>query len=439
MGKYPLVKIGDVCHIEKGQTGIASAIPGEYPLVVTAKERKSSITYQFDTEAVCIPLVSSTGHGKKSLNHVHFQSGKFALGTILAAVIPNNPSQLSASFLQHYLQFYKDTKLVVLMKGAANVSLSIKSIASIEIPLPPIEEQNRLIAIFDKAKDFGDKFLDLAELQFKYINKLRQAILQEAIEGQLTAHWRGRNPVKKGNSDFDASALLEQIKAEKKNLIAKGKIKKEKVFESANLERVLFELPKSWSWCYLGEISSLITSGSRNWKNYYADSGIPLIRSQDIKKDKLEFDNQVFVSINGRVEGDRTKINIHDLLITITGGNVGKCAFLSEEVEMSYVSQHVALVRLINPLIGVYAHLWLTCEYGGRRLLVGSSYGDKPGLNLNQLSKLPFPLPSLKEQKAIVERVEKLTAMVDGLEAQVLERKGQTEGLMRSFLQEVFC
>ena len=128
MKNYPKKTIGELCNIVKGETGITSAIAGEYPLVVTAKERKTSATYQFDTQAVCIPLVSSSGHGKKSLNYVHYQEGKFALGTILAAVIPKNHDEISAAFLHQYLLFYKDIKIVSLMRGAANVSLAVKDI-----------------------------------------------------------------------------------------------------------------------------------------------------------------------------------------------------------------------------------------------------------------------------------------------------------------------
>ena len=150
MKNYPKKTIGELCNIVKGETGIASAIAGEYPLVVTAKDRKTSATYQFDTQAVCIPLVSSSGHGKKSLNYVHYQEGKFALGTILAAVIPKNNLEISADFLHQYLLFYKDIKIVPLMRGAANVSLAVKDIAKIEIPLPPIDEQKDFIVFFNK-------------------------------------------------------------------------------------------------------------------------------------------------------------------------------------------------------------------------------------------------------------------------------------------------
>ena len=211
MSEWKKVKIGDICKIVKGTTGIASAEPGEYPLVVTAEERKTCSTYQFDCEAVCIPLVSSSGHGKKSLKNVHYQSGKFALGTILCAVIPNNPQELDARYLHQYLQFYKDIILVPLMKGAANVSLSMKDIATVEFPLPPIERQRELSNLFvslqEKQKELSTEY----EKQTEYAKLLRQNILQQAIEGKLTADWRKQNPVQKGNPNYDAEALFEQI------------------------------------------------------------------------------------------------------------------------------------------------------------------------------------------------------------------------------------
>ena len=211
MSEWKKVKIGDICKIVKGTTGIASAEPGQYPLVVTAEERKTCSTYQFDCEAVCIPLVSSSGHGKKSLKNVHYQSGKFALGTILCAVIPNNPQELDARYLHQYLQFYKDIILVPLMKGAANVSLSMKDIATVEFPLPPIERQRELSNLFvslqEKQKELSAEY----EKQTDYAKQLRQNILQQAIEGKLTVDWRNQNPVQKGNPDYDAEALFEQI------------------------------------------------------------------------------------------------------------------------------------------------------------------------------------------------------------------------------------
>jgi type I restriction enzyme S subunit len=82
MSEWQKVKLSDICNFVKGETGIAKADAGEYPLVVTGKERKTCDSFQLDCKAVCIPLVSSSGHGKASLNYVHYQEGKFALGSI---------------------------------------------------------------------------------------------------------------------------------------------------------------------------------------------------------------------------------------------------------------------------------------------------------------------------------------------------------------------
>lgn len=145
-----LVPIGDMCEIKKGNTPIQKAKEGVYPLVVTTMERRSSDTYQFNASAVCIPLISSRGHGVASLNHVYYQEGKFALGNILCAVIPHDEKVLKAKFLYYYLEYAKDFTLVPLMKGGANVSMHCSDIEKVKIPLPSLDEQERIITILDK-------------------------------------------------------------------------------------------------------------------------------------------------------------------------------------------------------------------------------------------------------------------------------------------------
>lgn len=143
-------RIGECCRIEKGKTPIQKATPGEYPLVVTTSERKTSNTYQFEEPTVCIPLVSSRGHGVASLNEVYYQDGKFALGNILCGITPLSHKQLSAKFLCKYLNHKKDVLIVPLMRGGANVSLSADSLKRIRIPVPPLEVQAEIVRILDK-------------------------------------------------------------------------------------------------------------------------------------------------------------------------------------------------------------------------------------------------------------------------------------------------
>lgn len=121
-------KLSECCTLEKGNTPIQKAAPGQYPLVVTTEERKSSNTYQFGKPTVCIPLISSRGHGVASLSSLFYQEGKFALGNILCGVTPVNRDELSAKFLFYYLNHKKDTLIVPLMRGGANVSLTVDSL-----------------------------------------------------------------------------------------------------------------------------------------------------------------------------------------------------------------------------------------------------------------------------------------------------------------------
>jgi type I restriction enzyme S subunit len=76
--KRQRTKLGELCTLVKGTSPISKTRPGVYPLVTTGEEHKTADTFQFDAEAVCIPLISSTGHGHASLKWVHYQTGKFA-------------------------------------------------------------------------------------------------------------------------------------------------------------------------------------------------------------------------------------------------------------------------------------------------------------------------------------------------------------------------
>ena len=447
MKNYPKKTIGELCNIVKGETGIASAIAGEYPLVVTAKDRKTSATYQFDTQAVCIPLVSSSGHGKKSLNYVHYQEGKFALGTILAAVIPKNHDEISAAFLHQYLLFYKDIKIVPLMRGAANVSLAVKDIAKIEIPLPPIDEQKDFIVFFNKLQKFNDELVQEFDKQENYVSQLKQAILQEAIAGQLTAEWRTENPMQKGNPDTDAAALLAKIKAEKQRLIADGKLKKEKTLAEIAIDEIPCHLPNGWMWC---RIDSLVFSlrhdlrtgpfGSSLHKHDHKLEGIPVLGIESIDRNgKITGKNKIFVDSEKGEELATFSVKGGDIILS-RSGTVGEICRIPDEFEYGLISTNLMKISLDKRV--VLADFFCLLFKGSKTiekqlftLCVGST---RLFLTQTILSKLLFPLPPLAEQKAIVEKVDKLMNVIDRLEQQIKHRKQLAENLMQTVLREAF-
>ena len=175
--------IGELCKLEKGNSPTMKTPAGDYPLVVTAEFRRTADAYQFDTEAVCVPLVSSTGHGNAALHRVHYESGKFALANILVALIPKDTSLCNAKYLYFLLQAQKDYLLVPLMQGTANVSLKVQDIAGVKLSLPPIDEQRRIVT---KIESLAAKIDEIRQLR-RAIHTDAQAVLlsafQQVIEG----------------------------------------------------------------------------------------------------------------------------------------------------------------------------------------------------------------------------------------------------------------
>lgn len=146
--QWELVRLCDFCQIEKGKSSSTKTLPGDYPLVLTAKERKTSDHFDFEGEAVLIPLISSTGHGKASLKTIHFQKGKFAAADLLGVIFPDK-SKCLPNYLFLYLDAKKDKIAKEKMVGSANVSMKLYDLEDIEVPLPPLSFQRELITEID--------------------------------------------------------------------------------------------------------------------------------------------------------------------------------------------------------------------------------------------------------------------------------------------------
>lgn len=151
--KRQRASLSELCTLIKGASPISKTQPGPYTLVTTGEKHKTADSFQFDNEAVCIPLISSTGHGHASLKRVHYQTGKFALANLLAAAFVKDRSILSTKFLARYLMFSKDRLIVPLMTGAANMSISIDRLATVPIEFPPLAQQERIVKLLDEAEE----------------------------------------------------------------------------------------------------------------------------------------------------------------------------------------------------------------------------------------------------------------------------------------------
>ena len=419
------IKLGDYCDIIKGAIGIQKAIPGAYPLVVTAEKRLSHNEYHFDNTAVIIPLVSSTGHGHASLNRIHYQEGKFALGTILCAVIIKDKTILNPRYLYLYLSYFKDHLLVPLMKGAANVTLSIKKIKTVEIPLPKMERQLEIIEL-EKNSHLADKLKTEIQLQKNLLTQLKQSILQEAIQGKLTAAWRAEHP-ELTSGENSVKNLLKRIKAEKAQLVKEKKIKKEKPLPPITEDEIPFELPEGWVWCRLSQNINLV-SGQDLAKHEYSDTnkdGFPYITGASNLKDGD-------VIINRWTKHPKSTAINGDLLLTCKGSGLGKMAFLKEE--KVHIARQIMAIRSIEVnLEYIYLVLRTNVEF-----FKSKAKSLIPGIDRETVLKTVFPLPPLEEQKAIVGKVEAFMQQCSALEEEIATSEAHAQMLMQAVLKEAF-
>jgi type I restriction enzyme, S subunit len=426
--------LGELCFIEKGNIGINNAIPGDYPLVVTSEERKSHNEFQFDDEAVIIPLVSSTGHGHKSLKRIHYQSGKFAVGSILCAVIPKDKSILKAEYLYRFLYLNKERELVGRMKGMANVSLPIKEIAKIEIPVPPLDEQENFVESYLRLEESKSDIASEFTHQLDLIKQLRQSFLREAMQGKLTAKWRESNP------DVEpASELLKKIKVEKEKLVKEGKSKKDKPLTAIKENDIPFEIPESWEWCRVGELAEFRRGpfGSALTKSIFVKEGYKVYEQRN-----AIYDNHIlgdyYVTPQKYLELKSFKVEPFDLIVSCSGATLGRIAEIPSEAVEGIINQALMRIRLYQIGIKNSFYIRLFRSPYIQDVIFKKAWGTAiPNMvGLSEIKQILIPLPPLSEQQQIVTKLDELMQYCDKLAESIKTSQQQNEMLLKQVLRE---
>jgi type I restriction enzyme, S subunit len=417
--------LGELCTIERGTTGILKAIPGKYPLVVTGEERKSHNEFQFDDDAVIIPLVSGTGHGHASIKRIHYQTGKFALGSILCAVIPKDKLQLNAEYLYYYLDLNRENELVARMRGMANVTLPMKEIGRIEVPLPSIDEQRAFVKKYKILSEKSDALSLELYHQLGLVKKLRQQLLQDAIQGKL---------VKQDLNDEPASVLFQRIEAEKKVLIKNKRLKKEKDFQEIHSEEIPFHIPENWVWCRLGSIIyysenlDIQKSCSQDTLINYVDIDSIDNSNQTIREVKLKPVSQLSsrarrVLKKGYIVYSTVRPYLKNIAIIESDmlnfiGSTGFNVFKTIQVYDQYIFNF-----LLTPMV----------NENFKALMVGF---NSPSITNEQFENTLVPIPPFAEQQRIIQKLNQLMQTCDMLEASIKQSQQQNQHLLQQVLRE---
>jgi type I restriction enzyme S subunit len=157
----------------------------------------------------------------------------------------------------------------------------------------------------------------------------------------------------------------------------------------------------------LGEHLLFITSGGRGWAQFYTPNGSRFIRSLDVQMNYIGDDDVVLVAAPDNAEAHRTRVQVGDVLLTITGSRIGRVAPVPPQLEGSYVSQHVAILRVDSKHIEPdFLSFFLSLGVGGQRQIARAQYGQtKPGLNFEQIRRVQIPVPPTELQNEFADQV----------------------------------
>ncbi len=281
-------------------------------------------------------------------------------------------------------------------------------------------------------KQFGTFFTEKEN-----IKKLREGILQLAVQGKLTHHWRALRQAQRTSME-PASTLLEKIKAEKEQLIKAGKIKKEKPLPEISEDEIPYELPEGWVWCRMQDVCPNISSGSTPPKPYFKDNGVPYLKVYNIRNQKIDFNyRRQFIDIKYHsTKLKRSILKPGDVIMNIVGPPLGKVAIIPDDFPEWNCNQAISFFQPLDRKLNNWIYTYLLAgSFLDKIELIGTAGQDN--ISVTKSKTIPLPLPPFEEQKAIIEKVNSLMTLCHKLEQEIETHQTVQEQWMQSCLRDV--
>ena len=314
---------------------------------------------------------------------------------------------IEANYIVNVLKSpYIDSYINSVTYGVKMPRAGTETMVSLLIPLPPIEEQMRIIKAIQTTYPLIEKYNIVEEelhlLNSTYKEQQKITILQYAIEGKL---------VEQDPSDDSASILLDKIKEEKEKLIKEGKIKRDKnesfIFKRDNSyyeningkehcidDEIPFNIPDSWRWCRLNTITLISMGSSPKGETLNQNNdGIEFHQGKTLFSDKYLNTNNVFTN-------KPTIIADVDSVLMCVRAPVGKVNITKRKI---CIGRGLSSIKGLSAIDSEYLfYFLLTYEKYLCSISTGSTF---KAINSNQVKQILFPLAPLQEQKRIVEQI----------------------------------
>ncbi|MEI0603740.1 restriction endonuclease subunit S [Brachyspira alvinipulli] len=338
-------------------------------------------------------------------------------------------SGMSVDFIYYLFETYEDI-FIKKATGTTFVAITSEVIKKQLVPLPPIEEQKRIVEkinfLMPLINEYDELEKSITKLNKEFPDNIKKSILQYAIEGKLTEQNKSDEPVEK---------FLKRIKKEREKLIKEGKIKKDKttseiykkdgsyyerVFEGDNIvkdvcidDELPFDIPDSWTWVRLTNIFS-IRGGKRIPKGYGVSKNPTkhiYIRVSDMKNNTIIQDDLHYISNEVYELIKNYTISKDDLYLTIAG-TIGKVGIVPDFFDKMNLTENA--VKLTNILIDKYYLLLIvSSSFVQTQFIDKTNKVAQPKLAIERILTTIIPLPPIEEQKRIVDKINRLNEVIN--------------------------
>jgi len=325
--------------------------------------------------------------------------------------------KIDIEFLNHFL---KSQTFINAIKeqipGGIKTEIKPKHILPLKVFIPTkIHGQRKIVEILNNRNSVVNGISTALTHQLDLVKKLRQSFLREAMQGKLID-----NGELKIENEETGTELLAKIKAEKKQLINGGKIRKPKPLPPITKEQIPFEIPDSWVWCRLGELA-IKRDGERK----------PISQSERERREKI-YDYYGASGVIDQIDGFT-----HDgkfVLIGEDGANLKAkstpIAFIAEG--KFWVNNHAHVLEFVDDITNYFMTYCLNI-IDINPYITG---GFQPKLSQGNLIQIEIPLPPLSEQKRIVAKLDELMSYCDSLEESIKNSQTENEMLLHQVLRE---
>jgi type I restriction enzyme S subunit len=413
-----LRRIDELFNFEKGILQSSKCVHGDFDFITASSDWKTHNEYTHDCEALIFAAAASG-----SLGRTHYVNGKFVSSDLCFIITPKDQNNLPVDLKFYHILFneLKDEIVRNTKAGTSKEAIGLGSFGKYQLPYFDIEAQIEIKNKFVNSEDIKSSLTAELIHQLSLVKKLRQQLLQDAVQGKL---------VEQNATDEPASELLKKIKAEKQKLIAEKKLKKEKELPPIKPEEIPFEIPDNWVWCRLGEICNYGSSPKAEPKSINNETWV--LDLEDIEKEtsnllcKIRFNERNSLST-------KSKFKQGEVLYSKLRPYLDKVIVADED---GVCTTEILPLKLYGDLNPFYIRFTLK-RVDFLKYVNSVTKGMKmPRLGTTEGQIALIPLPPLEEQIHIVQKLNELMQYCNDLEASIKQSEIQNEKLLQQVLSE---